>query len=257
MLTYFGDVDGAGLQAARRAQNWVVGTEAAHEKARAKIIDRADREIKRQQALLDQALLAKGESGARSPARATSEQLEPLRRSAKRTLAHVHRLAQGRNGAVASEGKPELSPLPAADDPRDVATVVSSWLSTVEAAANALVNQATPTAPPTASPVADDTVGRLLKAVKRFHSAQAAGQALTGNESVAPPPPQATQHSGGGLVPPASVSDPTQITPLSYEEQVELHRDWKQVSAENKDLGTRLRSAKAAVAVGRYREEAG
>ena len=42
-------------------------------------------------------------------------------------------------------------------------------------------------------------------------------------------------------------SDATQITPLSYEEQVELHRDWKQVKVENKDLSTRLRSAKAAV----------
>lgn len=42
---------------------------------------------------------------------------------------------------------------------------------------------------------------------------------------------------------------------LSTEEYTELHRDWKRLKTKVQDLSTRLRSAKAAVAVGKFREE--
>jgi len=143
--------------------------------------------------------------------------------------------------------------------------------------------------------LASDSVARLLHAVKRFHSAEAVGQTLiAGGPQPSfphqPPRPQQQQQQQqqhyqhqqhnqqqqqpfGSRFNPAQMSmenigeAPDQAMPdsldskalsmaqLSTEEYTELHRDWKRLKTKVQDLSTRLRSAKAAVAVGKFREE--
>ena len=260
--------------ASRRAREWVERTTQQHEAARAKIIDRADREIKRQRALLE-------DCKTQMVSLSNPLDLNILRDSASRVFAllcHVG-TASGCNMENFA-GLPDVQVQKRGTEIR----VVLLWLNAIEGISKALQDTLVLKAPGDQSlrgEAADDTVSRLLNAVKRFHSAKEAGDAIgrggpsavNSAMSLAPEqPPQPPQPQERQLAEPSDqkpvglvldINDEDldkkvvfkPFSPLAQQEQEELYKDWKRLKVKAQDLNIRLRSAKAAVAVGRFREE--
>lgn len=313
--------------ASKRAREWVEHTEASHEKSRAKIIERADREIRRQRDVITEAKSIGASLAEQLSALGGPINLVPVHSALVRIVSKVTALARTRRHAGNSSlaNLSGIPPLPPAEEARgQEATLLLSWAQTLESTTTAVVDSviaagiSAPTPTPTPAPApavvlqnndagaASDSVSRLLQAVKRFHSAEAVGQTLTaGERTLAVPhqqqprqqqpqqhPPQQYQHDqlqhlapgagpgGGGhaayeakfnpaqmsmenigeapeqvMMPDSLDSKALSMAQLSTEEYTELHRDWKRLKTKVQDLSTRLRSAKAAVAVGKFREE--
>ena len=277
----------------RRAREWVERTTQQHEAARAKIIDRADREIKRQRALLDE---VKAEMSTLN----MPLDLNIVRDSASRVFALLCQVAKASGCNLNKfEGLPDVQVQQRGTEIR----VVLLWLNAIEGVSKVLQDTlvlATHAEQRLNGDAADDTVSRLLSAVKRFHSAKEAGDAIV----------QGRPHPDSNLAKPAAMMPPSMQAPpihqrtaqqqqqqqqqqqppppqqappaptesvsllldaqdedldavvkfkpfslLAEQEQQELYKDWKRLKVKVQDINVRLRSAKAAVAVGRFREE--
>lgn len=295
--------------ASKRAREWVEQTEASHEKARAKIIERADREIRRQRDVIAEAKSIGTSLAEQLNALGGPINLAPVHEALVRIHKKLTTLAEAQPRRHAIGDVPTIPPLPSAEVARgqDQGTLLIGWAQSLEMMTTAVVESALaaansaaagPAQPPplhdAKQELASDSVSRLLAAVKRFHSAEAAGQTLiagmSGSPASIPPlstsptpttparppssgiPNSADRHEESKFSPaqmslenigeapeeamPDSLdSKALSMAQLSTEEYTELHRDWKRLKTKVQDLSTRLRSAKAAVAVGKFREE--
>jgi chromosome segregation ATPase len=272
--------------AGRKAREWVENAEASHAAARAKIIERADKEIRRQSDLVTKAKADAAALTERLGETGGALNLVPMYSSLDRIYNNIVLLAKARR--LTSIENWVLPPLPPTEQTAGTeGTILLGWARVLEGAVGVVVDSVMGSAPPRARaeatptraerapfepPATDDydatgSVARLLSAVKRFHTAEELGQQLVrGSGATAGKPPveeSATRNSlfregeatmeNIGEARQAEQMDP--FSQLSTEEYMELHRDWKRLKSKVQDLSTQLRSAKAAIAVGRFREE--
>eukprot|EP00039_Didymoeca_costata_P028353 m.20782 g.20782 ORF g.20782 m.20782 type:complete len:948 (+) comp6948_c0_seq1:110-2953(+) len=248
----------------RRAREWVERTEKSHEADREKIINRADKEIQRQRALVEEAnsqLVKLKASLALHDAPLNLDSVTDALTQMYRLLGTLQKPV-GREQSATPKG-PVPYPI---NEHGDEIKAVTAWLQDLKDYVVDIIQGKSNTEEDNNEEAATDTVSRLLKAVKRFHSAQMAGQALGRRAPVtsgasklaaaaAAASPAKEDKDKPATETPKQTDAATSFSALSIQEQEELHRDWKRLKNKVRDLSTRLRSAKAAVAVGRYREE--